>query len=139
MEETGSVIFGCIVVSIIVLWIAATIRRFKKIQNNLKKLNKEGFDTSKTLHRKHCSIAFDINNREVAFVFKDGICKYSFDDVSRWKHTWTDKTVNGRIQRENNIITFDLKDLDRPTIKINLHSHREGEDWMSRLNTMLNG
>ena len=72
------------------------------------------------------------------------------DHVAAWEHTWTDTTNGwGKTSRIKNEMSFRLRQLDRPSVRIRFKRHsdsfdgnanfNDAEAWQARLTTLING
>ena len=70
--------------------------------------------------------------------------------IAGWEHTWRDSTNgNGRVFRTQNAITFRLRQLDVPSVRVHFRRYSdafggsknflEAEEWQARLTTLING
>ncbi|KJV36959.1 hypothetical protein [Luteibacter yeojuensis] len=97
------------------------------------------------------NIALDLPNRRLWLRDTSGQALIvHLDHVAAWEHTWTNTTnTYGTVGRIKNEMTFRLRQLDRPTVRIRFsrHSdmfngnanHAEAEAWQARLTTLING
>jgi hypothetical protein len=70
--------------------------------------------------------------------------------IAGWEHTWRDSTNGaGRVFRTQNAITFRLRQLDIPSVRVRFKRYSdafggsknflEAEEWQARLTTLING
>lgn len=73
---------------------------------------------------------------------------YSACDILGWEHQWTDKTtastnawgdsIRAHTRQASNILVFKTNNLAKPLYKVPLVSHQAGEQWMARLDAIIN-
>ena len=81
-------------------------------------------------------VAFDNGTKKFAFIFIDMSCIFDYSDALSWQHTWIDHTNKyGVLSRIQNGITFNLRSMDKPVVKVGIAS---AEQWFQRLNLIFN-
>lgn len=97
------------------------------------------------------NIALDFPNRRLWLRDTAGRTMIvDLDHVAAWQHVWADTTNGwGKTGRIKNEMVFRLRQLDRPTVRIQFRRHNdmfssnanfaEAEAWQARLTTLING
>ena len=108
-----------------------------KANNQLTELKKLGFSVDYLIDGT-LKVAFDDKARKVAFIGTDTWFQYSYDDIKTWEWNWIDKSMAHRVRRDNNSISFKIKDKNRPLIKVGISNTKTAEHWHSKLDAILN-
>lgn len=125
---------GLSLVGIIALLVGWPIYTQAQLGAQLGRLRQSGFSIDHLLEGT-VKVAFDDTNKKVAFVFRDDILHYAYEDIKQWQWHWLNN--NGR--KTQNMIHFTLRDKNRPLIKVGNLNTRYAEHWVAKLDAIING
>lgn len=96
-------------------------------------------------------VLIDAKAKVIAFV---DLSKRSYDlygarDILGWEHQWIDKTtasanvwgdnIRANTRQVNNVLVIKTKNPAKPLYKVPLINYRTGEQWVARLDAIING
>lgn len=121
------------VVGIAGLIFAWPIYTHTQLGARLKELRQSGFSIDHLLEGS-IKIAFDDGNKKAAFIFRDAILYYAYEDIKQWQWHW--RNSNGR--KTHNVIHFTLRDKNRPLIEVANLPPRYAEHWVAKIDAIVN-
>lgn len=109
--------------------------RKAQTDRRIQELGHEGFRASHALSRGGVSVLFDDSRRELAFVRWDSTHTFSYADVRTRTWHWLDK--NGT--KINNRISIAIANPETPLFDVQMLGARDAEQWMAKIDAILEG
>ncbi len=117
------------------IFIALFVPRYNdyfNLNKQMVKLRENGFLADYIIESNKVNIVFNDAFHEIAFVFPNKIKFYSYNDIITYRWHWVES--NG--MKLDNYIHFQLRDKNRPIIKILLFNANYAEYWMAKLDAI---
>jgi hypothetical protein len=110
-------------------------KRKAQVEGRILDLGRHGFRASHMLKRGSLSVLFDDERREVAFLTWDSTHRFSYSDVRTRTWHWLDK--NGT--KVDNRISIAIANPQTPLFNVYMFGAQDAEQWMAKINAILEG
>jgi len=132
---SGFAFYASLAVCAVIFWVAYMWRR---VQANVKKLG-NSFNIQKIYKNTSPNVAFDNENKEIAFIYASKIIRMKATEVLRWQHTWVERSRGSSLSTHQHIVKVSTRNLDLPLIEVGCPSRAVGENLNATFGAVING